>query len=102
MVDEVLVLPIYQGKPRRWIALVKKDILDYQTLQKRAKVLFDLYSKRVRTFSFEADPLQTYGKAGIGDLVEVISKRLGLKATARVITIEISESSRGLSTRYEV
>jgi len=56
----------------------------------------------VRTFSFEADPLQTYGKAGIGDLVEVISKRLGLKATARVITIEISESSRGLSTRYEV
>jgi len=102
MVDEVLVLPIYQGKPRRWIALVEKDILDYQTLQKRAEVLFDLYSKRVRTFSFEADPLQTYGKAGIGDLVEVISKRLGLKATARVITIEISESSRGLSTRYEV
>ncbi|RLF95584.1 hypothetical protein DRN52_03745 [Thermococci archaeon] len=102
MVDEVLVLPIYQGKPRRWIALVEKDILDYQTLQKRAEVLFDLYSKKVRTFSFEADPLQTYGKAGIGDLVEVISKRLGLKATARVITIEISESSRGLSTRYEV
>jgi len=102
MVDEVLVLPIYQGKPRRWIALVEKDILDYQTLQKRAEVLFDLYSKRVRTFSFEADPLQTYGKVGIGDLVEVISERLGLKATARVITIEISESSRGLSTRYEV
>ena len=102
MVDEVLVLPIYEGKPRRWIALVEKDILDIQTLQKRAEVLFDLYSKGVRTFSFNADPLQTYGRVGVGDLVEIISKKFDLKATARVITIEISESSRGLSTRYEV